>query len=132
MRRKARANRRGFFLLRPICGHEKLATRTGFEPVIFSLTGRCVKPGYTTGSRCFDGPTAHQMLERSSYTVITDNDQFPFDHHWSYPFTTGEAFNFRDQLGKHAQVDLLVLDPVLFQIVQKRVGVGAIRAGIHD
>jgi len=72
------------------------------------------------------------MLERSAYTVITDNDQFPFDHHRSYSLTTGEPLNFRDQLGKHAQVNLLVLDPVLFQIVQKRVGVGAVGAGIHD
>ncbi len=26
-----------------------LATRMGFEPTISALTGRCVKPDYTTG-----------------------------------------------------------------------------------
>ena len=132
MRRKARANRRGFFLLRPICGHEKLATRTGFEPVIFSLTGRCVKPGYTTGPRCFGGLTAHQMLERSAYAVITDNDHLAFYHHWSHSLTTGESLNLRDHLREDAQVDLFVLDPVLIQIVQKRVRVGTIGACIYD
>ena len=35
----------GFLSLLP------LATRTGFEPAISALTGRCVKPGYTTGPR---------------------------------------------------------------------------------
>lgn len=29
----------------------RMATRTGFEPAISALTGRCVKPGYTTGPR---------------------------------------------------------------------------------
>ncbi len=33
-------------------GFTVLATRMGFEPTISALTGRCVKPGYTTGPRC--------------------------------------------------------------------------------
>ena len=43
---KPPCNLHGGFLSLPL-----LATRTGFEPAISALTGRCVKPSYTTGPR---------------------------------------------------------------------------------
>ena len=40
---------------------EKLAGATGFEPAIFSVTGRCVKPSYTTRPRCREVESNHRL-----------------------------------------------------------------------
>ena len=45
-----------------------MAGATGFEPAVSCVTGRCVKPGYTTPPRCEDTP-ANVILERLRKTV---------------------------------------------------------------
>ena len=53
--------------------------------------------------------------------MISDDDQFTFDHHGGDALATREAFNLRDQLRKHFQIYLLIHDPIAIQIVQERV-----------
>jgi hypothetical protein len=63
-------NAKNSIVVRPRRYEERLAEPTGFEPAISCVTGRCVKPGYTTAPLALAGglepPTSWLTARRST------------------------------------------------------------------
>ena len=64
--------------------------------------------------------------------MVSDDDEVSLHHHRCYTLTAGEPLQLRDKLWVHLQVYLFVLDSIVVQIVQQRVGIGAVGPRIDE
>ena len=132
----------------------KVADPTGFEPAIFGLTGRYVRPlhhgsaleGYTPRSpglapRILRAPQPAvneagsagrrtASLEASTDSVVAHGHGIAFHHYRCDTLTAGKLLQVRHCLGVQADVDLVELCALLYEIFLLGRGVRAIGVGV--
>ena len=58
--------------------------------------------------------------------MIPHDDEISLDHHRGHALAAGQPLQLPDEFGVLLEVDLLVLDPILPEVVQQGIRVGAV------